>query len=195
MNSIYTNERILVRDVLDKKREAVHFFIESYKRLIEHIIWRMVRRRTEREDLVQDIFIKIFASLDGFQFKSKLSSWIGKIAYNTCLNHIQKKKASLAADVMPEEMDYDSFFVSDGSMPDTECESQEYKGILFREIARLNETYRTIITLYHVDNLSYKEIGDIMGLPGGTVKSYLFRARKKLFNTLTSEYMGEIQCQ
>ncbi|MCD6116134.1 RNA polymerase sigma factor [bacterium] len=194
MKKDYGNERNLVENVLKKDREAVRYFIDSYKRLVEHIIWRMVKRREEREDLFQDVFLKIFSSLETFRFKCKLSSWVGRITYNTCLNRIKKKKAALASDISPEKGD-DDIFISRDKTHDILYESEEYIAIIKNEIMGMEPSYRTILTLYHIDELSYREIGEIMDIPAGTVKSYLFRARQKLRLAVEKKYKGELSCQ
>jgi len=194
MKKTYENERNLVESVLKKDREAVRYFIDSYKRLVEHIIWRMVKRREEREDLFQDVFLKIFSSLETFRFECKLSSWVGRIAYNTCLNRIEKKKAALASDISPEKGD-DDIFISQDKTHDILYESEEHINIIKSEILKMEPAFRTILTLYHIDDLSYKEIGEIMDIPAGTVKSYLFRARQKLRIEVEKKYKGELSCQ
>ncbi|RKY79019.1 RNA polymerase sigma factor [candidate division KSB1 bacterium] len=190
MENIYKNEKDLVKQVLQNDQQAIRFFIRSYKKLVEHIIWRIITRPVEREDLFQDIFVKIFTSLPSFRFDSKLSTWIGRISYNTCLNYVQKNKPFLSED-LDKENNKNAFYERK-ILHDEEFILKEQAQLVKNEIMKMNYAYRTILTLFHLENLSYKEIGEIMGLPEGTVKSNLYRARKKLYAVLKHKYAGEM---
>ena len=158
--------------------------------MVTHIVSRMVRDASEREDLAQDVFLKVYENLGGFEFRSKMSTWIARIAYTTCLNFLDKKRPSLIDDEFPYRGGADAF-PSAVPAPDAAAHSAEIADILEREIAGLPVKYRTALTLFHLDGLSYGEIGEAMELPDGTVKSYLFRARKELHDRLSSAYSRE----
>nr|NIM97546.1 sigma-70 family RNA polymerase sigma factor [candidate division Zixibacteria bacterium] len=147
----------------------------------------------DREDVCQDVFLKVYEGLGGFKFESKLSTWIAKIAYNTCLNYLEKKTVPLFDDLTPEEQSLESF-PSRVQGPDRIVEEKEASVLLRSEIDRMPVHYRTILTLYHLDQMSYKEIGETMDLPEGTVKSYLFRARRLLKDRLMAKYQREDLC-
>ena len=91
-------ERVLAGD-----SEAFRVIVENHRRLVGHIVFRMVPRRTDREDLCQDVFVKVYRNLGGFKFESRLSTWIARIAHNTCLNFLEKKKAVLYGDLTRKE--------------------------------------------------------------------------------------------
>ena len=140
--------------------------------------------------------MKAFNSLRSFRFQSKLSTWIGQIAYNTCLNYLEKKKLILPGkffdedDQESQEVSYD-FSSSATSETEVLIFRKEMGSIVQSSIESLTPVYRTMIMLYHQEELSYHEIGQIMKLPEGTVKSYLFRARKALKENLLSQYKRE----
>jgi len=125
-----------------------------------------------------------------FKFESKLSTWIARIAYNRCINYLEKKKTPLVDDLSPAE-EFIETQPDDSFMPDTFTEHQDRSFRLQMEIKKLPVQFRTILTLFHLDELKYNEIAEIMGLPEGTVKSYLFRARKLLKEKLMSKYKPE----
>jgi len=192
-------ERPLVEKILNGDLQAFQQFIEKYQRLVTHMVFRMILNESDREEICQDVFLKIYQNLAKFQFQSKLSTWISKITYNTCINYLQKKKALLYDDLTIRENESDSaVFDSRPSnldslkgefpLPDESAISQEVSEMLYVELNSLPAQYRTIITLYHLENLSYDEIGEITGMPMGTVKNYLFRARKLLKDKLLEKY-------
>jgi len=178
-------ERILAGD-----QKAFEAFIQRYQRLVSHIVFRMIANDEDRRDICQDVFIKIHQNLDGFRHESKMSTWIGRVAYNRCLNYLEKKKVPLYEDLCDEGETVDSV-AAELQQPDEYAEYQERSAVLRREIDALPLPYRPIVTLYHLDEMTYQEIGDIMKLPEGTVKNYLFRARKLLKKRLTAKYQPE----
>jgi len=192
-------ERLLVDNVLSGDLQAFQQFVEKYQRLVTHMVFRMILNESDREELCQDVFLKVYQNLSKFQFQSKLSTWISRITYNTCINYLQKKKAILYDDLMIRENASDSSTIDGRSsnldslkgelpQPDESTISQETSELLYAELNNLPAQYRTIISLYHLDNLSYEEIGEITGMPMGTVKNYLFRARKLLKDKLLEKY-------
>jgi RNA polymerase sigma factor (sigma-70 family) len=192
-------ERILVDKILNGDLQAFQQFIEKYQRLVTHMVFRMILNESDREEICQDVFLKVYQNLSKFEFQSKLSTWISKITYNTCMNYLQKKKALLYDDLKIRENESDSAIFEHSPsnldsvkgevpLPDETVISQEISEMLYVELNNLPAQYRTMITLYHLDNLSYDEIGEIMGMPMGTVKNYLFRARKLLKEKLLEKY-------
>ncbi|MFQ5864597.1 MAG: RNA polymerase sigma factor [bacterium] len=164
--------------------------IEKYQRLVSHIVFRMVSNESDREDVCQDVFIKVYQNLATFQFESKISTWVAKIAYNTSINYLKKKKVPLFDDCFSESQSIDGH-LGNVTSPEEFAEDSDLAQRLQNEINKLPVHFRTILTLYHLDEMSYAEIVEIMGLPQGTVKSYLFRARKLLKNRLISKFQLE----
>ncbi len=181
-----TDDRQLVERILKDDREAFIELVELYKRVVAHVVGRMITSGTDREDICQDIFVKVYRTLRSFRFECKLSSWIGRIAYTTCINYLQKTKTALLDDL-------DSF-ASSGPTPDREMSESDISKRIWAEIDALDVRYRTILTLYHLEEMNYEEIGQIMNLPGGTVKSYLHRARKLLKERVLTKYQKEELC-
>jgi len=183
-------ERETIEKIIAGDTQRFSVVIEQYKRLVYNIAFRMVQNAADREDLCQDIFVKVYRNLSTFQFESKLSTWIAKIAFNTCVNHLKKKRVPLLHDVAP-----DKFFIEEVSdrkkSPDEEMECSDIASKLTREIENLPVVFRTVLTLFHLEQMSYGEIAAVTALPGGTVKSYLFRARKLLRQRLTQQYAQE----
>ena len=188
-------DQLLVESILRGNTNAFAEIVRNTRGLVTQIVCRMISNMEDRKDISQDIYLKAFNSLRSFRFQSKLSTWIGQIAYNTCLNYLEKKKLILPGKLFDEddrksqEISFD--FSSSASETEILIFKREMASIVQSSIESLTPIHRTMITLYHQEELSYHEIGQIMKLPEGTVKSYLFRARKALKENLLSQYKRE----
>jgi len=192
-------DKNLVTSVLGGNTRAFGVIIQNTEKLVAQIVFKMVSHTEDRRDLAQEIYLKAFKNLPHFRFEAKLSTWIARIAYNTCLSHLEKKKLVLPgmegdADRAGGE-DLEGLASKAVGVMGIETEKRlfqkELSGILREEINELPPVYRTLITLFHQEELSYEEIYLITGLPEGTVKSYLFRARKTLKVNLLAKYKKE----
>lgn len=188
----------LVDKVLRGDTNAFKFIMKNTEGLVAQIVFKMIPNAEDRKDIAQDIYLKTFQKLDTFKFQSKLSTWIGQIAYNTCINYLEKKKLILLTNNNDEKECDDEALEALNSKTDpfnNEIEKlifkKELSEILKNEIDNLSPVYKILITLYHNEELNYSEIAQITELPEGTVKNYLFRARKKLKNNLLLTYKKE----
>jgi RNA polymerase sigma factor (sigma-70 family) len=185
-----TDERALAAKILAGDKGAFRTLVERYQRLVSHIVFRMIPNDTDREDVCQEVFIKVYENLSGFRFESKISTWIARIAYNTSVSYLEKMKTHLYDSISSENEPL--LELSDNNiLPDEYAEARDLSLRLAREIDRLPVLCGTILSLYHLEGMSYYEIRQIMQLPEGTVKSYLFRARKLLKKRLSLSYQRE----
>ncbi len=168
-------DRELVKKVQAGNREAFAVFIERYKRLVAHMVARLIDNQEDREEAIQDIFVRIYQNIGTFNFDSKLSTWVGTIAYRHAINVLKKKKRMPASEEIVE---------SDAMVLEEDFENMDRATFINKCIDKLPDHYKVILTLYHLDQMSYPEIVEITGMPEGTVKNYLFRARKKLKDIL-----------
>jgi RNA polymerase sigma factor (sigma-70 family) len=190
MDKKVINSKRLIDEIVAGNIQAFQIIIEQYERLVSHIVFRMVTNQEDREDICQEVFLKVYRHLGSFRAQSKLSTWIAKIAYNSCINYLEKKKIPLIDDIFPERESIKSFS-EDTTLPDVLAEQGDIHDRLHHEIENLSVVFRTILTLYHLDEMKYSEIGEIMDMPENTVKSYLFRARKHLKDKLMTKYQKE----
>jgi RNA polymerase sigma factor (sigma-70 family) len=172
-----TNDRDLVSQVLDGNREAFKVLIKQNERLVSHMVGRLIRNREEHEEICQDVFLKVFEKLNEFNFQSRLSTWIATIAYRHAINYFRKNKVAFSE--LPDEEAYSTRFVSDEN-PEKIVEEEDYDSYILTLVDQLPAQYKLVLTLYHLDGLNYEEVGTATGMPEGTVKNYLFRARALL---------------
>ncbi len=168
----------LVQQVLNGNSNAFRFLVLNHQRLVIHIVGRIVQQQEEIEDICQEVFMKVFQKLKKFRGDSKLSTWIATIAYNTSISHLRKNNRY-------EEASYDEFpglmsGKTAGLSTSGKVEKEEAIKYLMQLIEQLPVHYRTVLTLFHLDEFSYAEIEQITKMPEGTIKSYLSRARKLL---------------
>ncbi|MET0300204.1 MAG: sigma-70 family RNA polymerase sigma factor, partial [Flavitalea sp.] len=182
MNHISDNnasDRHLVNSVLSGNSHAFSAIIKNTEALVAQIVYKMIDNAEDRRDLAQDVYLKVYSNLRNFRFQSKLSTWIAQIAYNACVSHLQKKKPELPGfgDFTDEEEKTQNLKsgLSSGTNVESELSRKERIAILANAIAKLPPVYKTLITLFHNEQMSYEEIGEITGLSAGTLKSYLFR--------------------
>lgn len=139
------------------------------------MVLRMVRQTEDAEDLCQEVFMRVFRDIGKFRGESKLSTWVGAIAYNICIDHIRKKGRE-KIDFISDPAVY--LNLSETNKPDRLLSTAETKAIVNDIIDRMPVHYRSVMVLFHLEEMSYKEIGEITGMPEGTIKSYLNRGRE-----------------
>jgi RNA polymerase sigma-70 factor (ECF subfamily) len=187
-NEAMTDDRTLVSRVLAGDRQAFMVLIRQHERLVAHMIGRLVKSQEDREELAQDVFLRVHERLGEFGFQSKLSTWIATIAYRQAINHLRKRKMFFTA--IPDDESFANNFV-EYATPDAAVEENDLDSYILKLVEQLPAQYKVVLTLYHVDGLSYQEIGEVTNMPEGTVKNYLFRARRllkeKVKNTLGEE--------
>lgn len=180
------SDKAIVTRILNGNIQDFAVVVKNTEKLVTQIVGKMIPNEDDRKDLVQDIYLKAYQHLSSFQFKSKLSTWIANIAYNTTINYLQKKKIAITGIETAIE---DTFIATDN--PASETIKRETVEMLTAEIAKLPPLYKTLITLYHLEELPNKEISEITNLPEGTIKSYLYRARKILKDNIHQHYKKE----
>lgn len=164
----------LVTRIRQGDHQAFKLLIKQYERLVAHMIGRLVHRTEDREELCQDVFLKVYEKIGAFNFQSKLSTWIATIAYRQGVDHLRKQKLFFID--IPEEESFANRFVSDEN-PEEHLSNEDLDKWVMTLIDLLPPQYKVVLTLYHVESMNYHEIGEVTGMPEGTVKNYLFRAR------------------
>ncbi|NRB58833.1 MAG: sigma-70 family RNA polymerase sigma factor [Winogradskyella sp.] len=179
------DENILIDSIKNGDTNAYAKLVDRYKDLVYTLAIRMLKNREEAEEIAQDTFIKVFKSLDKFKGDSKFSTWIYRVAYNTCLDAIKKNKKH-QNDVAIDEYTFNKLDTIDNAL---ESIIKEERSVLIKNcISRLPEESSVILTLFYFEELSLEEISKVINIEANTVKVKLFRARKKLA-VILEEYL------
>ncbi len=191
MDQASLDDRELVALARRGRESAFRELLSRYERPVFSLVFRMIRDRSEAEDLAQEAFVRAFNAIDSYDPRYKFSSWIFKIANNLTIDHLRKRRLEVVSihgsphAVTPEEQSQTQLTVqAPGETPDQYVENKELGGAIERAIASLRPEYRTAVLLRHVEGYSYEEIAQIMDVPLGTVKTYIHRARGELKETL-----------
>jgi RNA polymerase sigma-70 factor (ECF subfamily) len=183
----------LVGLALRGSQDAYAELVRRHQRPVYGLALRLVRDPTLAEDLAQEAFLKAFRSLATFAPDRRFSSWLLKIAHNTCLDHLRRRSPRLESLAGGDEGETGPLdFLADRSVesPDAAQEREDLRAALERGIAGLRPQYRAILLLRHQEDRSYGEIVEITGLPLGTVKTHLHRARRALAEVLRRQGWG-----
>jgi RNA polymerase sigma factor (sigma-70 family) len=177
----------LISQALSGNQPAYRTLLKKYHNQVFNVLFRMVHRREEVEDLTQEAFIKAFASLKNFNGEYAFSTWLLRIAQNNCIDNIRKKKLqTFSIDKPIESKDGEITF----ELPDTTYEpdkvliANQRANMIEEAIKSLPPKYRMVITMRHSEEKNYQEIADELGVPIGTVKAHIFRAREMLNQAL-----------
>ena len=180
-------ERLLIRRLKERDEKAFREIVRRYSDQVYNMTYRMLGNREEAEDVAQEVFIIVFKSIDSFRGESKFSTWLYRITANTCKNRIKY----LARRYDRSKSEYDESIDSNqaaGALtapsaprrPDAALQGLELEQKLQTAIDSLDQDHRLLVVLRDIQELSYDEICEITGVPEGTVKSRLHRARAAL---------------
>lgn len=176
----------LVKSCLAGNQDAFAELVTRYKKLIYSVVYNMISDKEEINDISQEVFLRIYKSLDRYNPEFKFSTWAVRIATNLCLDILRKKKF----DSMPIE---DAVGVSsDEETPEDRYMTNEKKKLVRQAVEQLPEKYRVPIVLFHQNGLSYEEMTRVLGEPMTIIKNRLYRARLMLREKLQSYREEEV---
>jgi RNA polymerase sigma-70 factor (ECF subfamily) len=172
----------LVRGALNGSEAAFRGIVERYQRPVFGVIVRVVRDQARAEELAQDAFVKAFRALHTYDTARKFPAWLLTIAHHVAIDEVRKGALDTVSLEMLTEEGSRTLEIPDrqASTPAVQAERGELAGALRTAISRLRPEYRELVTLKYEQELEYEDIVDITGMPIGTVKSSLHRARKEL---------------
>lgn len=169
----------LVTRAIAGREDGFEELVRRYQRPIAAYVYRMVGDYDAALDLTQEVFIKVYGSLARYRSEYKFSTWIYKIAHNAAVDHLRRHSTREQSLVKQSEGEqYDLPIESGRLSPEQESEKAERCAEIEAVVRQLPAAYRELIVLRHSHDLSYDEIAEVMGLPLGTVKNRLFRARE-----------------
>jgi RNA polymerase sigma-70 factor (ECF subfamily) len=183
-----TNDQVYIDSILNGDANAFAVLVDRYKDLVYTLALRMMKHTEEAEEAAQDTFIKVYKSLDKFKGESKFSTWIYRVAYNTCLDRLKKNKRQ---QYTVEINEYTEHQVKTLDNALDKIEAKEREQTIQDCLALLPSEDSFLLTLYYFEELSLEEIGKIVDLKPNNVKVKLFRSRKKLATVLRRKLDNE----
>ncbi len=185
-----TNDDIYyINLIIEGNTKAFSVLVDRYKDLVFSLAIKMLKNREEAEEVSQDTFIKVYKSLTQFKGDSKFSTWIYKVAYNTCLDRLKKHKREQQV-VSIDEFNTNQIKSFDNALD--AMENMERNQTIQDCIQQLPADDAFLLTLFYFDEQSLEEISKVMGLTSNNVKVKLFRSRKKLTSILKEKLEPEI---
>jgi len=165
---------------------AFERLVRDYQRLCWHVVDRMVRHPDDTRELCQEVFLRIHRSLHQYRGESALKSWIAQVAYSVARRHLERRRIPIVDSAGDDNSPSIEQSISDGVDLEAVTSDQEITKHLHAAIEVLPPLQRTVLTLYHLEEMPIGEIAQVTGLAQGTIKSHLFRSRKRLRGILES---------
>ena len=172
----------LIQRVLNGEKSAYAGLVERHKDRAMALAMRMMKNRQDAEEALQDAFVRAFNALPRFEKKSSFSTWFYRIVFNVCSTNLSRRGDEImkSVDEQADENERTLELPWDGELPDAELEGKELREVLGQEIEAMPAAYGAMLALFLIQDLGYDEIVEVTGLPLGTVKVRLFRARALL---------------
>lgn len=186
---ITNQDQIIINQILEGDTKTFAVLVDRYKDLVFTLAIKMLNNREEAEEVSQDTFIKVFKKLKKFKGDSKFSTWIYRIAYNTCLDRIKSNKRKQNTIAINEFTEHEVKTLDNAL---SIMETQEKKQAIQDCLQLLPVDDCALLTLYYFEELSLEEIAKIIGIKANNVKVKLFRSRKKLTTILKEKLEPEI---
>lgn len=164
---------------------AFRTIAQTYSPRLQSVIRRLIRDYETEQDILQDVLTKAYIQLPRFRGDSSLGTWLHRIAYTTCLNHLRSVRRAPQHEVINEE----EVAVLSPSMFD-EMDGELIRSVLQSELEKLSPLYAVVVDLFYIQELRYEDIVRVTGMPMGTVKARLSRARNMLRDAVLSK-LGE----
>lgn len=171
----------LVADVIGGRHDGFEELVRRYQKPITGYVYRIVGNYESSLDVTQEVFIKVYNSLHRYSSEYKFSTWLYRIAHNAAIDHLRRDSIN-AQSLETENADgtYQLQIEAPGRSPEKDREISEWRAEIGQVVKRLPDAYKQLILLRHASDLSYDEIAEVTGLPLGTVKNRLFRAREMM---------------
>jgi len=191
-----TDEKELIAGLARGDRAAFRELVETHKKKVYFLALDLVKNPVDAEDISQEVFLKVFRGFKTFNRDAKLGSWLYRITYNACIDHLRKKALT------PEPMEDEALETGFRSHPqisgphiDQDPAASAERGLLMEQIeralAKVSPQEKAVFLLRHYEDQNLKDIAETLGLTIGSVKSYLFRAVRKLQKELAPARAGQ----
>lgn len=181
-----TEEKRLLDKAQKGDMSAFEDLVKAHEGFVYSIAYKMLGNAQDAEDAAQETFIKPYISLAGFRGESKFSVWLYRLASNVCIDMLRRKKDTVSLSIGDEDEETTLDIPDHRFQPETLLEKKELREAVQEGLTQLPETFRTPLMMREIGGQSYEEIATVLALDIGTVKSRIFRGRKKLCRILTS---------
>ncbi len=172
----------LVNNTKSGDPEAFSELVRRHQHIVYNVAYRFMRDVALAEDMAQEAFLKAYRLLKGFRGDCSFSTWMYRVTCSVCLTELSRRKRRGEVELLPKHAGASAVYPSDAiDMPDH----------IRRCVAKLSDRYATIITLYYLKGVSYEEIAQVMEIPMGTLKTWMFRARKQLRKIVEKELFSD----
>lgn len=185
-------ENLLVKKAQNGDNKAFELLMEDYFKKIYNIAFRMTNNADDAADMTQEVMVKLFRNIGSFKGDSKFSTWVYRVATNTCLDELKKMRRHSHTSINAE------FDTGDGEMtfdvedtaptPEEQTEKSELREMIAAAVAKLSPDHRAAIILRDIRGFSYDEIAKILKCSEGTVKSRISRARAQLKSVIEKDF-------
>lgn len=159
--------------------EAFDLIVKRYRRIVLNIAFYICRNEEDGADMAQEVFVKIYKNIDKFEGKSKFSTWVYRVAKNTCIDELKKLRRIGAQNAAEEDYNY-LYRIENSPSPEEEILKDEFNNFVRAFLYKLPPIYEEVLTLRYIKGLSYAEIAEKTGCSGGTVKSRIYRGKRSL---------------
>lgn len=173
--------------VLEGNIDAYEKVVNRYSTQLLNLCYRYLHHREEAEDATQDVFLKAYAGLVDWKPRAQFKTWLYRIAINHCLNIVRRRKIVYFKSLQEMRSESQTFTVSQVSENEEQDLHIRREKFIHYFLNQLSETHRSVIILYYYQQLSYKEIAEILQVSLSSVESRLFRAKKKLAKLISQQ--------
>ncbi len=174
----------LAEAVLRGDQESFRVLVTRYQRMVAGVAWRYGVRRDDIEDLVSDVFVKVYRNLNRYRPDHPFSTWLYRLSVNHVVDHKRRSHREAGRTEMPEQV------ADTAPSAGEDVLGEERASILRGALASVDLRYREALTLVYVEGLKVEEVARVLAVPEGTVKTRLMRGREAVRRILTQRYPG-----
>ena len=175
MNGVEMTYEDNIEAFKSSNEEAYKELMENYKKPLVNLVYSIISDYEEAEEIVQDTFVSFYIKRESFEGRSKIYTWLYRVSFNRAIDYIRKKE---------REKKYRLKEYRNFEMQESENDNSINKIILADALSKLNETFRIPLLMSEYENYSYEEISKKLDLPVNTIRTRIFRARKKLLSII-----------
>ena len=185
----FLTENDLIKKCKKGSREAFNILVSNYQQQVINIAYGMLSNQEDAYDAAQEVFVRVYKSIESFKEQSSFTTWLYRITKNVCSDILRKRQKHSGVISINQAIDEkkDMDIKDESPTPEENMEISERQRAVREAISELKEEYRTVITLCDIEGLSYDYIAEVLAIPSGTVKSRINRARSALKKNLMNK--------